>query len=474
MPASGDPAQGGGVADGPAVSEPASNPPVVSELERDNGPHDADAGSCPALPPRRSFLRGALGAGVTGAVTGVVAGAAAGAGAGYAYRSSQAAAPGQVLDAEMLGGRLPAVPFHGQHQAGILAKPQRQTVMLSFNVTADGRGELTDLLRTITARARFLTAGGVPPQVGIGGPPADSGVLGPTVIPDGLTVTVGAGSTLFDDRYGLAARKPAGADPDDRLPQRRPRPGAVRRGPEPAAECGQPGHGAARAPGHRPAHPGRHAGAVAHRRVLQPGPAGRHHAPEPAGLHGRHRQPRHQPAEAMNNLVWVQPGAQGEPAWTAHGSYQVVRLIRMFVEFWDRVDIIEQENMIGRRKDTGAPLDANAEFARPDYTLDPTGDVIPLTAHIRLANPRTPQTERNRILRRAHNYDRGIDSVGDLDMGLIFVCYQQDIARQFATVQTRLISEPMADFISPFGGGYFFTLPGVRDSRDYLGRGLLA
>jgi deferrochelatase/peroxidase EfeB len=135
----------------------------------------------PGAPRRRAFLRGALGAGVTG----VVAGAAG----GYAYRATRPAPASQTALADAEAGLLPAVPFHGRYQAGILPAPQRQTAVISFNATADGRAELADLFQTITARARFLTAGGTPPPVGIGGPPADSGVLGPTVVPDGLTVT---------------------------------------------------------------------------------------------------------------------------------------------------------------------------------------------------------------------------------------------------------------------------------------------
>jgi deferrochelatase/peroxidase EfeB len=429
-------------------------------------PQHVDPATSAPNPRRRAFLLGGLGAGAVGAVAGVTG--------GYAYRATRATPASEVALEDAQAGLLPPIPFEGKYQAGILPQPQRQTAVIAFNATAEGRGELTDLFQTITARARFLTSGGTPPPVGIGGPPPDSGVLGATVVPDGLTVTLGVGSTLFDDRYGLAAQLPA------RLTPMLPFPNDDL---DPAQSGGdlvlQLSAGHADVVMHALRDIARHTrgGMQAAWRI-----DGFASPPRPAGTVPRNMlgfmdgisNPDVTSQAEMDSLVWIQPNTAGEPSWTAGGSYLVVRLIRMLVEFWDRVDITEQENMIGRRRVTGYPLDSASVDATPQYAQDPAGDIIPLTAHMRLANPRTPQTAGSRILRRAYNYDRGIDQVGNLDIGLVFSCFQQDIKRQFEAVQKRLLDEPLVDYISPFGGGYFLALPGVLDGTDYLGRTLLA
>jgi deferrochelatase/peroxidase EfeB len=145
----------------------------------------------------------------------------------------------------------------------------------------------------------------------------------------------------------------------------------------------------------------------------------------------------------------------------------------MATQTWDRTSVSQQQNTFGRQRDSGAPLDGNSENDQPDYQADPDGEITPLNAHIRLANPRTPQTANQRLIRRSYNYDLGVDSNGNFQAGHIFLAYQQDLQRQFETVQNRLAGEPLNRWVQPFGGGYFFTLPGVTSPADWYGRAMI-
>ncbi|MEV6898688.1 Dyp-type peroxidase [Amycolatopsis sp. NPDC051372] len=376
-------------------------------------------------------------------------------------------------------------PFEGTHQAGILEPPQRTAIVVAFLVTAADRPALRRMFQTLTATIRYLVDGGDAPagrgsDDGLVSTPYENGMLGPGTVPDGLTVTVSVGASLFDDRFGLAGVKPARLRAMDEFPNDALDPERCD-GDLLLQICAD------------------HPDTVLHAlRILMrttradlqvlwqmegftspPRPSG-----TPRNLFGfkdgtANTEILDHP-DLIDQLVWTKAGGD-EPDWVTDGSYHVVRLIRMFVEFWDRISINEQQRIFGRDRDTGAPLSGRPgervagqeEFQLPSYFRDAHGNTVPLTAHIRLANPHDGTADDRRMLRRGFNYSAGIERNGQLDMGMIFICFNADLDRQFVALQTLLIDEPLVDYVSPFGGGYFFALPGVRDADDWLARGML-
>jgi deferrochelatase/peroxidase EfeB len=366
-------------------------------------------------------------------------------------------------------------PFYGVHQSGVTTMRPPAGLVVAFDVLGTKRDDLERLLRKLTERIEFLTQGGPAPEIDPKFPAPDSGLLGPVVSPGNLTMTVALGASLFDKRFGLANAKPVHLE---RMPQF----------PNDALEA-ESCHGdlliqiCSDTPD---------TNIHALRDIVRNTPdllmmrwkVEGYNAPARAanlppltprnllGFKDGTANPDASDNAIMDRLVWIAPNS-AEPAWASGGSYQVVRIIRNFVERWDRTPLQEQQTIIGRDKMTGAPLAMTAEKDVPDYAGDPKGERIRLDAHIRLANPRTAETQSNLILRRPYNYSRGVTKAGQLDMGLLFICFQANLRDGFIAVQNRLNGEPLEEYIKPVGGGFFFALPGAPAKGFYLGQSLI-
>jgi Tat-translocated enzyme len=373
-------------------------------------------------------------------------------------------------------GRDETQPFYGAHQAGVLTPQQASMMLVAFDVLATDKDDLQRLMRLLTQRIAFLTTGGPAPDTPNPRlPPMDSGILGAWIAPDNLTITVSVGHSLFDERFGLAEKAPKKLQKMTRFPNDS-LDAALCHGDLLLQICANTQDTVIHALRDIIKHTPDLLSVRWKREGFISDHAARSKGKEtPVNLLGFKdgtANPDSKDSALMDNVVWV-TAEQQEPAWATGGSYQAVRLIQFHVEFWDRTPLKEQQTIFGRDKHSGAPLGMQHEHDVPDYSRDPEGEVIALDSHIRLANPRTPQTQSSLMMRRGYSYSLGVTNSGQLDMGLLFVCYQHDLEKGFLTVQKRLNGEALEEYVKPIGGGYFFVLPGVPSSSSWLGQTLL-
>jgi deferrochelatase/peroxidase EfeB len=415
-----------------------------------------------AMPSRRRLLKG----------FGLLGGAAIAGSCPVSGATGERFSPGALSPAT----REDRQPFYGAHQAGIVTPQQAAMMLVAFDVLASDKADLVRLCQLLTDRIAFLTQGGeAPPTDNPRLPPLDSGILGAHIWPDNLTITVSVGASLFDERYGLAALKPVRLQTMTRFPNDA-LDASFCHGDLLLQICANTHdtviHALRDIVKHTPdllSIRWRREGFISDHAARS---RGRETPINLLGFKDGTANPDTANSALMEQIVWV-TSEQGEPAWAGGGSYQAVRIIQFRVEFWDRTPLGEQQTIFGREKLSGAPLGMQHEHDEPDYRQDPEGKVIPLDAHIRLANPRTPQTQSSLMLRRGYSYSAGVTAAGQLDMGLLFVCYQHDLEKGFLTVQQRLNGEALEEYIKPIGGGYFFVLPGVKNNQHYLAQPLL-
>jgi deferrochelatase/peroxidase EfeB len=410
---------------------------------------------------RRGLLLGAA-AGTIGATVG---GASAPAGA--------AAAQAPPADANDVVDLTRQYAFYGAaEQVGVSTPPQRHVFYMTFDLTSARRQDLQVLLaRWSGAIAQLMkgeTIGQVEPTR-LNGVGFDTGEA-MNLEPAGLTVTVGLGPKVFTDAYGLSQQRPPllrelAPLPSDAL---KPQLSGGDLSLQACADDPQVAYHAIR----DLARVAKDTGVAATRwSVLGFGRASAGKGQTtPRNLLGFKDGTRNLKESAeFDKFVWVGDG----PAWQRGGTYQVARKILLNIENWDTDRVSDQNNVIGRFKTSGAPLTGAKEFDTPDFEKkDADGKpVIPETAHIRLA-----AHENNggvRILRRSYNYTDGVNAVGQLDAGLLFIAYMRDPA-SFETLQAKLgASDGLNEYLSHIGSAIFFIPPAPREG-SFIGEQMFA
>lgn len=164
------------------------------------------------------------------------------------------------------------------------------------------------------------------------------------------------------------------------------------------------------------------------------------------------------------------------PAWFDGGTCLVVRRIEMQLDGWNKITRSQQESSVGRHLSTGAPLGKTAEFDSPDFSATHSSGVpvIPENAHVRRAHP--DFNAGRSMLRRSWNYhDVTPDKAPpQVSVGLVFMAYVANIAREFVPVQASLdASDALNEWTTAIGSAVFALPPGW-EKGGWIGSGLLS
>ncbi|ETK32787.1 hypothetical protein MPTA5024_27935 [Microbispora sp. ATCC PTA-5024] len=386
-------------------------------------------------------------------MTSAVAAGALGGGAGVSLLTGERAAA--------VGER--HIPFDGPHQAGVLAPPAAQGWFAAFDLTKGATpARVKELLRTWTRDARLMTTGRAPSG-------DDSMALGHG--PSSLTITVGFGASFL---RSLGAPVPGPLEPlpvfpRDRLDARR---GDGDIGVLLTADDAVVAAHALRALV-------RTARGTADVRWQMKG----FNAIEgvtvkrgttPRNLMGQVDGTGSPRPDDPGFDASVFAGPESDPAWMRGGSYLVFRRIRMLLDEWDVLPRVRQEQVIGRRKDTGAPLSGGTEFTAFDLGRQRAdgGLAIGPGAHVRQAS--AAANSGAVILRKGFSYFDGYRADGTPDAGLLFLAFQSDPRNAFTRIQQRLaLADELSRFIVHESSALFAVPPGVTHPAAYLGQSLV-
>lgn len=432
----------------------------------------------PSVPPapnndgvsRRRFLGGA-GTATAAAAGGVVLGVGGALAVGAANKAPALSEAADVADLGAASSAL-SYPFYGKHQAGIQTPPQDHLVFMAFDLSTTSPTDLQLVLAKWSAAMAEMTRGN---PVGKVEPTREQGVPVDTgeafdMGPQGLTLTLGFGPSLFDKRFGLEKFKPTDFA---NLPA------MAGESLDPAYTGGDLCIQACAYDPQVAYHAVRNLARMARGQVTTRwtmmgfgrASAGANQK-TPRNLMGFKDGTRNINTEAdFNEFVWA--GSETGQSWMTGGSYLVARKIHMLIETWDEDPIGDQHTVFGRTKQEGAPLTGKLEHDTPDFHAEVDGSpVIASNSHVALA-----AHENNggtKILRRGYNFTDGLDSVGRLDAGLFFLSYQKN-PDQFVKIQSKLGSnDRLNEYIRHVGSAVFAVPAGLAEAGHYYGKEFFA